>query len=183
MRARDCRYRREPRPHPHGDPWSGGPRPPDRAAAPDGAWHGWRPHHLVVPARPDLIGNVAGAARMGRLSPLEVPSQVSNQPGPFVASLAGLDKRPTMQTWQLMSLPSAGREVQHQDQNKDQRPQISPDIRVTPKCGNRTQHDAGRRNKSAWHAEGQGVRWTSDEAAHWPFPRTARGLTLADGSV
>ena len=35
---------------------------------------------------------------MGRLSPLEVPGQVSNQPGRFVASLAGLDKRPATQT-------------------------------------------------------------------------------------
>jgi hypothetical protein len=36
---------------------------------------------------------------MGRLSPLEVPGHVSNQPGRFVASLAGLDKRSTMQTY------------------------------------------------------------------------------------
>jgi len=34
---------------------------------------------------------------------------------------------------QLMSLPSAGREVQHQDQNKDQRPQISPDRARRPR--------------------------------------------------
>lgn len=27
------------------------------------------------------------------------------------------------------------------------------------------------------------VRWTGDEAAHWPFPRTAGGLTLTDGGV
>jgi hypothetical protein len=38
---------------------------------------------------------------MGRLSPLEVPGQVSDQPGPFVASLAGLDKRSIRQIYSI----------------------------------------------------------------------------------
>jgi hypothetical protein len=49
----------------------------------------------------------------------------SSRAGWFLATVTG--------NRQLMSLPSAGREVQHQDQNKDQRPQISPDRARRPR--------------------------------------------------
>ena len=49
----------------------------------------------------------------------------------------------------------------NQDQTKYQRLQISPDrarrpdTKAAPTCGNRTQRDAVRRNRAAWHAEGR----------------------------
>jgi len=36
------------------------------------------------------------------------------------------------------------------------RSETSPDIKVALECGNRTQRDVIRRNRHAWHAEGQG---------------------------